>query len=177
MPLPDDQTIDVAIHDNASSSTTPLPVTTTLNGARRELDVSAQIVGSVTISSSIPRWDYSVTSVGLTNGVDYDVLTIGPGVKGFIDFIQIICKSASFETAIEIDGAEELRIHQSDLGTIGLLSSNSTNIPLYASSASKIFTVLPNQPFHFDDELHIIIQATAAGNNIDGFMVTWREQV
>jgi hypothetical protein len=152
-------------------------VTVTTDGAKERLDVNASIEGSVTISSTIPRWNYSATSVGLTNGVDFDVLTIGPGITGFIDFIQIICKNSSYDSVIEIDGVEELRISQADLGTIGLLSSNSTGIPIYAASASKIFSLHPNQPFHFTDELHIKVQATSAGNNINGFMVTWREQV
>jgi hypothetical protein len=172
----DDETKDVALHGNDSVSTDPKPITYTEASGKRRLDVNAAITGEVTLASSLPRWDYSATSVGLTNGVDYDVLTIGPGVTGFVDFIQIICKNSNYEIAIEIDGTEQLRISQGDLGTIGLLNSNSTTVPLYAASASKIFTVHPNQPFHFADELHVIVQAQAAGNNIDGFMVTWREQ-
>lgn len=175
--LQDDQTKDVAIHDNASSSTTPLPVTTTLDGVKRRLDTTSQIIGEVTISSSVPRWQYSATSQALTNGVDFDVITIGPGVVGFVDFVQVICKNSNFDSIIEIDGIEQLRISQGDMGTIGLLSSNSTGIPLYAASASKIFTIHPNQPFHFADEFHFLVQATSAGNNLDGYMISWREQI
>jgi hypothetical protein len=175
MPLPDDETKDVAIHDNASTSTTPLPVTTTVAGAKRRLDVDAQITGEVSLSQSTPRWDYSAATVGLTNGVDYTVLT--QTAAGFVDFIQVVCKNSSYDIVIEIDGAEELRISMSDLGTIGLLSSNSTNIPIYAASASKICAIYPNEPFHFSTDFTIKVQATAGGNNIDGWMVSWREVV
>jgi hypothetical protein len=113
----------------------------------------------------------------LTNGVDTSVFSIPATTIGFVDFIQVICKNSNFAGILIIDGSEELRITQGDLGTIGLLSSNSTGIPIYAASASKIFSVHPNQPFNFTDSFELQVVASSSGNNVDGFMVTWREQV
>jgi len=152
-------------------------VTVTTDGAKERLDVNSTITGEVTISNSVPRWHYQASTVNLTDGVDTQVTIFGPGTAGFVDFIQIVCKNSSFMTAIVIDGVEELRISQGDLGTIGLLSSNSTGIPIYAASASKIFSVHPNQPFFFSDSFEVIVQATSSGNQIHGDMITWREQV
>lgn len=150
-------------------------VTVTTDGAKQRLDVDASISGSITLSTTTPRWNYSVTSVGLTSGVDTTVFTYTGA--GFIDFVQMIAKNSSYETIIIVDSVEQLRITQSQLGTIGLLSSNSTGIPIYAASASKIFSLLPNQPFAFTTDITIKIKATATGNNLDGWMITWREAV
>jgi len=168
-----DRSTDVSIHNEA----TDVAVTTTTDGAKERLDVDASITGEVTISSSVPRWDWDVIKHNLTSGVDFSLFTTGTGVTGFIDFIQVLAKNSSYETALIIDGIEELRISQADLGTMGLLSSNSTGIPLYAASASKIFSVHPNQPFHFSDSFELIVQSSSAGNSIDGHMITWREQI
>ena len=175
MPLPDDQTKNVAIHDDTSTETTPKPVTTTIDGAKRRLDVNANIQGSVTIEQSSPRWNYSVTTVPLTSGVDTSVFLLS-GI-GFIDFIQVVCKNSSYQGIILVDGVERLRIPMTDLGTIGLLSSNSTGIPIYAASASKIFSLHPNQPFSFETSFELKVQATSAGNDINGYMVSWRATV
>jgi hypothetical protein len=139
------------------------------------MDVSASIVGEVSLSQSIPKWDYSATTQALTNGVDFSVFSVPATQSGFIDFIQVVCKNSSYQIVLNIDGTEELRISMSDLGTIGLLSSNSTNIPIYAASASKICAIYPNEPFHFSTSFEVEVQATSGGNNIDGHMVSWRQ--
>jgi hypothetical protein len=176
MGLPDDENKNVALHDDTSSSTDLKPISTTVDGPKRRLDVDASITGSVTISTTQPRWDYSVSPTSLTNGVDTSIFSI-PATTGFIDFVQVVCKNSSFSAIIIIDGVEQLRISQDDLGTIGLLSSNSTGIPIYAASASKIFTLHPNQPFNFATSFELQVVASSGGNSVDGFMVTWREAV
>ena len=175
--LQDDQTKDVSIHDNASTLATPLPVTTTLDGSKRRLDVATIVEGSVTISTTQPRWDYSVATTPLTNGVDTSIFLVPATTVGFIDFIQLICKNSNYSIILIIDGVEELRISTSDLGTIGLLSSNSTGIPIYAASASKIVAIHPNQPFNFQESFEVQVVASSSGNDVTGFMVTWREQI
>ena len=166
-----DRTQNVNIWDDAKTKA----VSVVTDGAIERLAVTSNITGDVTIASSTPKWQYSAASVGLTNGVDTSVFLF-TGV-GFVDFVQLLCKNASYETIILVDGVEELRITQADLGAIGLLSSNSTGIPLYAASASKIFSLLPNQPFHFSVSFEIKIKATSGGNSLDGWMITYREQV
>jgi hypothetical protein len=145
-------------------------VTVTTDGSKERLDVDANVSGGVIIAQKNPYFDYS----DLTNGVDYSVKSVT--AKGTIDFIQILCKNASYEVAIKIDGTERIRISQSDLGTIGLLSSNSTNIPIYAASASKIFSFLPPSPDGFATSFEVIVQATSAGNSIDGWFIHWNEE-
>ena len=166
-----DPTRNTHLHTGTGEGTA---VTGTTVGPKHRLDVDASITGEVTISSSVPRWDWSSTSTGLTNGADTTVLSITG--TGFIDFIQVVCSKSTFESIITIDGSEELRIHQDDLSDIGLLSSNSTGIPIYAASAQKIFSVHPNQPFHFSTSFLLEINATG-NTNLDGYMITWREQV
>ena len=173
MPLPDDQTKNTSIHDDTSTEAVPKPVTTTVDGSKRRLDVTSTVTGSVTLSSSIPKWDYDDTSTALTNGVDTSFFS--KTTTGFIDFVQVVAKNANYEMIFIVDGVEELRIDQSQLGTIGLLSSNSTGIPIYAVSASKIFSIHPNQPHAFLTSFEIKIKATSGGNSLDGWFVSWRE--
>lgn len=161
---------DVSIHN----STTDAAVDTVNDGTYERLAVDANVSGGIVIAQREPYFDYSVTSVNLTNGVDYSVKSVT--AKGTIDFIQILCKNASYETVIKIDGTERIRISQADLGTIGLLSSNSTNIPIYAASASKIFSFLPPSPDDFATSFEVIVQATSAGNSIDGWFIHWNEE-
>lgn len=149
-------------------------VTVTTTGLKERLDVNAVIEGDVTLSTSTPKWDYATPNLSLTNGVDTSFF-LESGKAGFIDFIQVVCKNASYRGIIIVDGVEELRISMSDLGTIGLLSSNSTNIPIYAASASKIWSLHPNQPFAFTTSFELKVRATAAGNELDGWFVSWRE--
>ncbi len=171
--LADDPTKNVSIYSDDNTKA----VTVTTDGAKERLDVNANIEGSVTISTTQPRWDYDNTSTSLTNGVDTSVFSIPATTIGFIDFLQIIVNKATFQSILIIDGVEELRIDQSTLSDIGLLSSNSTGIPIYAASAQKIFSVHPNQPFNFQSSFEIQIQATAAQTSLLGYMVTWREQI
>jgi len=173
MPIPDDETKNVSIHDDTSTFASPKPVTTTLDGAKRRLDVTSTVTGSVTIEASNPKWDYDAPDLALTDGVDTSFFS--QTTTGFIDFIQVICKNSSYEGIIIVDGVEELRISMADLGDIGLLSSNSTNIPIYSASASKIWSLHPNQPFAFSTSFELKVKATSAGNELDGWFVSWRE--
>jgi hypothetical protein len=168
-----DPTINVNLWNDDKSKS----VTVTTDGPKERLDVNANIEGSVTISTTQPRWDYSVSTIPLTDGVDTSVFLIPATTIGFIDFVQIICKNSNFSVILIIDGTEELRISMSDLGSIGLLSSNSTGIPLYAASASKIFSLHPFQPFNFQSSFELQVVASSSGNNVDGYMITWREQI
>ena len=43
--LEDDQTKDVSLHDDTSTVSSPKPITTTVDGGKRRLDVSASITG------------------------------------------------------------------------------------------------------------------------------------
>ena len=166
-----DLTQNVNIWDDAKTKS----VSVITDGAVERLAVNSNIEGSVTISQASPRWEYATPDLSLTDGVDTSVLVLN-GI-GFVDFAQIVCKNSSYETIIIVDGSEELRITQSDLGTIGLLSSNSTGIPIYAASASKIFSVHPNQPFAFETSFEIQIKATSSGNVLNGWLVSWREAI
>jgi hypothetical protein len=166
-----DRTDNVSIGNDANTKI----VTVTTDGAKERLDVDATISGSVKVSELIPKWRYSTTTVALTNGVDTTIETIT--ANGRIDFVQVIAKNSSFEIILIFDGVERLRITQDQLGVIGLLSSNSTGIPIYAASASKIFSLHPNTPFDFTTDFTIKIKATAAGNDLQGYMIDYREHV
>jgi hypothetical protein len=166
-----DDTIDVNIANDAGTK----KVTVTTDGSKERLDVDANVSGGISLSQFAPKWEYSVTTQALTNGVDTSIQLVT--AKGHLDFVQIVCKNSSYETIIKIDGLEVLRIEQSDLGTIGLLSSNSTNIPIYAASASKIFAFDPAIPDDFTTSFEILVKATSAGNNLDGFMIHWNEEI
>lgn len=170
MPDDDNVTSNVSIWDNAGDK----EVTVLTDGSVERLAVDANVSGGVIIAQREPYFDYSAASVSLTNGVDYSVKSVT--AKGTLDFVQILCKNASYEVAIKIDGTERLRISQADLGTIGLLSSNSTSIPIYAASASKIFSFLPASPDDFATSFEIIVQATSSGNSIDGWFIHWNEE-
>jgi hypothetical protein len=166
-----DLSTDVSIHGNTAGN----PAVDTVNdGTYERLAVDANVSGGVIIAQKNPYFDYSAASVSLTNGVDYSVKSVT--AKGTLDFVQIVCKNANYEVAIKIDGTERLRISQGDLGTIGLLSSNSTSIPIYAASASKIFSFLPQTPDDFATSFEIIVQATSSGNSIDGWFIHWNEE-
>lgn len=145
------------------------------DGSTERLAVDANVSGGITIEQFSPKFDYSATSVSLTNGVDYSIKS--NAAKGTLDFIQIICKNSNYETIIKIDGNERLRISQSDLGTIGLLSANSTTIPIYAASASKIFAYNPSSPDDVTTSFEILIQATSSGNTLDGWFIHWNEEI
>lgn len=166
-----DPTINVNIWDDAKTKS----VTVTTDGAKERLDVDANVSGGLTLEQFSPKFDYSATSVSLTNGVDYSIKA--NTAKGTLDFIQIICKNSNYETIIKIDGTERLRISQSDLGTIGLLSANSTTIPIYAASASKIFAYNPPSPDDVTTSFEILIQATSGGNTLDGWFIHWNEEI
>ena len=43
MPIADDQTKDVALHANDSTSNSPKPITSTFDGVKRRLDVAAEV--------------------------------------------------------------------------------------------------------------------------------------
>lgn len=172
--LVDDQTKDVSLHGNDSSVSSPKPISYTEGGGKRRLDVNTTVTGSVTLEASNPRWDFDNTQTALTNGVDTSIF-LKASTVGFIDFIQVICGKSTFEGIIIVDGVEQLRIGMSTLGDIGLLSSNSTNIPVYSASASKIWSLHPNQPFAFQSSFEIKIKATSNGVNLNGWMVSWRQ--
>ena len=167
-----DLTQNVNIWDDAKSKS----VTVTTDGVRERLDVNADIGGGgdVSILKKIPQTAYAVPSLSLTNGVDYTIHTVT--ASGAFGFVQLICKNSSFETIIDVDGSEILRISQADLGNIGLLSSNSTGIPIYAASASKIFSMHPFQALDFSTGFAVKVQATSTGNKLEGWFMSWGEE-
>ena len=167
----DDLTQNVNIWNDAKTKS----VTVTTDGAKERLDVDARISGTVSIAKLIPKFLHSQTTVGLTSGVDTTIQTVT--AAGSIDFIQVIAKNSSFEMVLIVDTVEQLRISQAELGVIGLLSSNSTGIPIYAASASKIFTLLPNIPYDFTTNFTLKIKATSAGNDLQGYLINYREAV
>jgi hypothetical protein len=164
-----DRTQNVTLWDNVKGKN----ITVTTDGAKERLDVDIGDTGVVDIRRPNPKFDFATPGTSLTNGVDTSIKTIT--AEGEIDFIQVVAKNSNYEMIFIVDGVETLRISQTQLGTIGLLSSNSTGIPIYAASASKIFSFHPFQPDHFTTSFEVQIKATSAGNTLDGWFIHWSE--
>lgn len=165
-----DLTHNVTLYDENGNQ-----VAVILDGSIYRLAVDVNQQGGVALQRFTPKFAFATPDLALVNGVDTQILLVTADVR--IDFIQLVCKNASFETIIKINGVEELRIEQGELTTIGLLSSNSTGIPVYGASANKIFSLHPNISMDATTSFEILVKATAAGNELDGWFIKYRELV
>ena len=161
---------DVTLYDESGNK-----VAVIQDGSIYRLAVDANIVNEVSSEKFGSKFSYDVPDLTLINGVDTTIKTVTS--QGKIDFIQIVCKNSSYEFIFEVDSVEILRISMTDLGSIGLLSSNSTGIPIYTASASKIIAIHPNEPMEFKTNFTIKVKSTVAGNELDGWFIQWRELI
>ena len=171
--LEDDETKDVAIHDNASTSSTPLPVNTILDGSVRRLAVDATISADESPTKYQIRQDFDTSGTAVPNGSDTS-LFIFTGT-GLLDFVGISGSTSSYTAIINIDGVEQIRISMSDLSSLGL--SNATNLPTWADTANKNYRFRPYVGSGFGTSFEILVEGTGPPNPTVNWIVTYREKV
>lgn len=146
-----DATQNVAIHDEAADQ----PVTTTVVGSKRFLDVNA----NSDPTQYTLETDYNTTGTVVTSASDVTLFTTTG--SGTIDFIAVTCgNSSGYEIIIEVDSSEKFRITMTDLGsTLGLTSDAS---PIRALNANKQFRYHPNEAKGYTTNFSVKAKATGS---------------
>ena len=137
--LGDDETKDVALHDNASTSTTPLPVTTTLDGSKRRLDVDASITQSVNPTGDkfhVEDTTSNPLSVPFTGATH----TVNTGKKFLLFGWRVNTQGAIYEAELQRDGTKVDRTRQdnSAFTSVATGTVNYAPIPLEFAAAEVI---------------------------------------
>jgi len=147
-----DYTRNVSIFDDTANS----PVSTTLVGSKRLLDVNA----SADPTQYSPEFDYDTTGDVVTSGADATLFTFSGA--GVIDMIAVTCAtSSSWSIIVDIDGVEKFRISMTELGsTLGL--TGATQNLIYTATANKQFRWLPRGAAGFTTSFSVKARATGA---------------
>ncbi len=168
------------ITDNVTlyKENTTTPITTTTDGAKERLDCNidgSEIIVSDSESATKYQMKTDFDAVGdLLNEVTDVVLHSVTGT-GTLDFVAITGSNSNFEVAIEVDGAERIRITMAELASIGL--SNATNVPFWAETANKNFRYSPNIPVGYTTGFRILALSTAAQDPTVTHLTLYRERI
>lgn len=175
MPLGDDETKDVCLHDNDSTSTDPKPVTTTEDGSKRRLDVSADIVGGTfNLGLFTPKLDFSVANTATNTSTDTSLLSVT--ASGKLDFIGIDGSNSNYELVFKVDTVEVYRLTMGQIGTtLGLTGATGLQLPIWTETANKNCRYFPNTPVDFATSFEVLVKATGTPSPTVNFIITHRE--
>ena len=161
-----DLTQNVSIYPEGSAS----PITSTTDGVKERLDVSAKISGATfSLNPFTPKITFDSTGTALTTAwttiVDYT------GSQGSLDFIAASIITSNYKVRLTVDSVEVFDIAMADLNKIGLV--NATNINIWAETALKNFRYRPLTPVDFTTSLKIELAMTT-GTGTAYWLVNYR---
>ena len=168
--------VDTPIHDSRdthiiSPNNPTKKVTTTTDGSKERLDVSAQTVEGVGAFTTELDHAHDLT-IELNTSTDTSIFSHTD--TGKLDFIEMTCTSGNWEAIIKMDGVEKIRI---DVGALdsdhGLTNGDS---PVWATTASKRFRIKFPGGGDFLTSFELLAKATSLTPDITSYLVMHREQ-
>ncbi len=173
---------DTPIHDSRDmhiiNPTDPtLKVTTTTDGAKELLDVSAKIIGgSFNLGAFTPKVNFSVANTVTNASTDTSILSVTG--EGKVDFIGIDGSNSNYEIILKVDGTEIFRIGMSTVGsTLGLTGATGLPLPMWTETANKNFRYHPNEGVDFTTSFEILVKAEGTPLPTVNFLITHRETI
>ena len=162
-----DYTQNTSIYDESANA----PVTTTVEGSKRRLDVS---IGDGDTTFQLQPFTPVVTfdSTGTALTTSWTTIVNYTGGDGKLDFIAVATGTSNYKVRLTIDGTEIFDIAMADLNAIGL--TNAVNVNIWAETALKNFRYRPLISVDFTTSLKIELAMTI-GTGTAYWLVNYRK--